>query len=201
MSPVDGFLSQQGEIERGLLLQTKGIFYSVSRLLADEAEAKRFEGGKYFTFYLSPSNYHRVHNPFDGQIVRRVHIPGMLWPVNNWGVARLPGVFVECERVVTILNSESGRFAVVMVGATNVGSINLSYDSLITNSGRSLFQARREVEVGFCGTNRFAKGCRDRCVQHGVKCDLIAGTRLQRQITCPIFQGDTIFQGDRGGEY
>src|SRR5690606_3308075 len=57
-SPVDGVVGRLGTIHRGLLVQAKGRWYSVARLIEDPDEADRFEGGTYLTIYLSPRHYH-----------------------------------------------------------------------------------------------------------------------------------------------
>ena len=68
-----------------------------------------------------------------GAIVRSVHIPGKLWPVNDWSLAHIDELFSINERVVTYIDGAMGRVAVVMVGATNVGKISVAYDSFLSN--------------------------------------------------------------------
>jgi phosphatidylserine decarboxylase len=63
-----------------------------------------------------------------------VHIPGKLWPVNDWSFANIDELFSINERVVTYVDSAFGRVAVVMIGATNVGKISVVYDSFISNA-------------------------------------------------------------------
>lgn len=134
VSPVDGRVAQFGRLDRGELLQAKGHTYTTTALLADAAEAKRFEGGQYITIYLSPQDYHRIHTPAAGQVVGATYVPGKLWPVNEAGVNRVPGLFAINERLITYLQSALGRLAMVKVGATIVGSVKVVYDeSLGTN--------------------------------------------------------------------
>lgn len=134
VSPVDGVLRNYGTVTGGRLEQIKGKTYTVARFLGDEEEAKRFEHGVYFNLYLSPQDYHHVHSPVGGGIVRSVHIPGKLWPVNDWSLANIDELFSINERVVTYIDCALGRVAVVMIGATNVGKISVVYDSFISNS-------------------------------------------------------------------
>jgi phosphatidylserine decarboxylase len=84
--------------------------------------------------YLSPSDAHHIFSPVAGEIVRTTWIPGALWPVNEWALNSVDRLFAVNERVVTYIESQLGLFAVVMVGATNVGKIALSYMPLETNS-------------------------------------------------------------------
>lgn len=133
VSPVDGTLRSSGVIANGRLPQIKGKTYSVAELIRDDRLAARFEGGYFFNLYLSPMDYHRVHAPCSGSIEFRRHIPGKLWPVNDWSLSHIENLFVVNERVVIAVRSSSGLVLVVMVGATNVGKISLSFDDLVTN--------------------------------------------------------------------
>lgn len=134
VSPVDGVLRNFGTVTGGRIEQVKGKTYTLARFLGDEANAQRYENGAFFNFYLSPQDYHHVHSPAGGGIVRSVHIPGKLWPVNDWSLANIDELFSINERVVTYVDGELGRIAVVMIGATNVGKISVTYDSFISNS-------------------------------------------------------------------
>jgi phosphatidylserine decarboxylase len=133
VSPVDGTLRNCGPIEAGALEQVKGKRYTLAEFLASEEDAARFSTGYYFNFYLSPPDYHHVHAPVDGSIVRVVHIPGTLWPVNDWSMRTIDKLFAVNERVVVHLDTEAGACAVVFVGATNVGKISLACSDLVTN--------------------------------------------------------------------
>jgi phosphatidylserine decarboxylase len=53
--------------------------------------------------------------------------------VNDWALRSVDELFAVNERVVTFIESPQGLVAVVMVGATNVGRISLSYMDLETN--------------------------------------------------------------------
>jgi len=133
VSPVDGTLRNFGAVADGRLEQIKGKSYTVASFLGDEEYAKRFKAGAFFNLYLSPQDYHHVHSPIGGRIVRSVHIPGKLWPVNDWSLANIDELFSINERVVTYVDSPIGLVAVVMIGATNVGKISVVYDSFISN--------------------------------------------------------------------
>lgn len=136
VSPVDGVLRNYGVITDGRLEQIKGKTYTVARFLGDPEYAARYEsGGAFFNLYLSPQDYHHVHAPVSGNIVRSVHIPGMLWPVNDWSLAHVDELFSINERVVTYIECSYGLVAVVMIGATNVGKMSVVYDSFISNAG------------------------------------------------------------------
>lgn len=142
VSPVDGVLRNYGAVTGGRLEQIKGKTYTVARFLGDDESAGRYENGAFFNLYLSPQDYHHVHSPVGGSIVRSVHIPGKLWPVNDWSLANVDELFSINERVVTYVDCAFGRVAVVMIGATNVGKISVVYDSFISNTARAKRAAR-----------------------------------------------------------
>lgn len=123
----DGRLTEVGEFGAGTteLVQAKGIRYQLGDLI--QGDPAPYRGGGYLVYYLSPRDYHRVHVPWDGVWLRAPkHVPGYLWPVNGWGVRRVPGLFAINERMVMEFQTPSGgRFAVVMVAALNVGGIEL----------------------------------------------------------------------------
>ncbi|MCA9520627.1 MAG: phosphatidylserine decarboxylase [Myxococcales bacterium] len=142
VSPADGRLSQFGPIENGSLLQVKGIRYHVDELLLGDAESRRYHDGTFFTVYLSPQNYHRVHSPVDGSISGFRYVPGRLFPVNDLAVANIPSLFTVNERLTSYIDTDFGRAALVMVGATSVGRMSLSYAPLETNQGAEALHCR-----------------------------------------------------------
>lgn len=146
VSPVDGVLRNFGAVKDGKLEQIKGKTYTLARFLGDDEHARRFENGAFFNLYLSPQDYHHVHSPVGGKIVRSVHIPGKLWPVNDWSLANIEELFSINERVVTYVDCAYGLVAVVMIGATNVGKISVVYDSFISNAGNTKRPVMRTYE-------------------------------------------------------
>ncbi len=134
VSPVDGTLRNFGVNGDGRLEQIKGKTYTVESFLGDADFARHYDNGVFFNLYLSPQDYHHVHSPVGGRIGRSVHIPGKLWPVNDWSIANVDELFSVNERVITYIDCALGRVAVVMIGATNVGKISVVYDSFISNT-------------------------------------------------------------------
>jgi phosphatidylserine decarboxylase len=122
--PVDGAIIQCGTIDGDQLLQAKGHRYSTRALVGGNAAlAAQFDDGQYATLYLSPSDYHRIHMPCDGHLVRMIHVPGHLFSVNPTTTRGVPGLFARNERVVCVFESAQGPFVIVLVGATIVVSI------------------------------------------------------------------------------
>jgi phosphatidylserine decarboxylase len=125
LCPIDGAISQLGRILDDQIFQAKGHFYSTAALLAGDAEfASGFRDGDFATLYLSPKDYHRIHMPCDGRLKRMIHVPGALFSVNHATARGIPNLFARNERVICEFESDlAGSFALVMVGATIVGSM------------------------------------------------------------------------------
>ena len=122
--PVDGAISQFGAIDRDQIVQAKGHRYSTAALVGgDAALAAKFEHGHFATLYLSPRDYHRVHMPCDGRLLRMIYVPGAFFSVNPTTARGVAGLFARNERVVCVFESARGPFVVALVGATIVGSM------------------------------------------------------------------------------
>lgn len=124
VSPVDGFVSEFGRIEKGQLLQAKGKYYAVQEFLASEqSQSDVFLKGSFITLYLSPKDYHRVHMPLAGKLEDMTHVPGTLFSVQPVTTRHIPKLFARNERLVLQFETELGAVVVVFVGATIVGAI------------------------------------------------------------------------------
>lgn len=132
VSPVEGTVSQIGNITNGKIIQAKGINYSLDELLAYDEESNLFRNGLFATLYLSPKNYHRIHMPCDGKLSKMHYVPGELFGVGNWCVAGIPSLFARNERVINYFDTEFGKVAVVFVGAVCVGSMETVWHGQIT---------------------------------------------------------------------
>lgn len=155
VSPVDARVYMSGAVEGGTILQVKGVPYAVADLLGSATDAAPFDGGSFVTAYLSPKDYHRIHWPVDGTVERIRHLPGDLWPVNDGALAGVPGLFARNERVAILGTTDAGHaFALVPVGALNVGSIRLAFHPLRTNR-----RGRREpVDISLPAPVRAQRG-------------------------------------------
>jgi phosphatidylserine decarboxylase len=138
-SPVDGAISQIGDIEEGRIFQAKGHEFSTYDLLGGSKKlAECFEGGKFTTIYLSPKDYHRVHMPISGTLREMVYIPGRLFSVSPLTTRKVPSLFSRNERMVAIFDTDFGPMAIVMVGAMIVASIETVWAGLVTPPKRQL---------------------------------------------------------------
>ena len=122
--PADGVVSQAGNISKNKILQAKGIDYSVGRILGNSVEANHYHDGSCATIYLSPKDYHRVHMPISGKLLRTRYIPGELFSVNDQTAQNLNGLFARNERLICEFESDlAGQFSVIFVGAMLVAGI------------------------------------------------------------------------------
>ena len=122
--PVDGAISQCGPIDKDQIFQAKGHQYSTHALVGgDQALAAQFQNGQFATLYLSPRDYHRIHMPIAGKLLRMIHVPGDLFSVNPTTARGVPGLFARNERVVCEFQTAQGPMVLVLVGATIVGSM------------------------------------------------------------------------------
>lgn len=138
--PVDGVISQCGSIDADRIIQAKGHHYDTTALLGGDATlAAPYADGHFATVYLSPRDYHRIHMPADGRLLRMLHVPGELFSVNPTTARGVPGLFARNERVVCVFDGAHGPFVVVLVGATIVGSVATTWH------GRVNVQRPREV--------------------------------------------------------
>jgi phosphatidylserine decarboxylase len=142
VSPVDARIDQFGEITGTRIMQAKNIDYLVSNLIPAPIHHS-FLDGTFVTLYLSPADYHRIHAPVDGAVNGMLHVPGKLFPVMEFAVNGIHGLFTINERLISYIKSDAGVCAVCKIGAMNVGRISVSYSDVVTN--RSIFRRKREI--------------------------------------------------------
>ena len=130
--PVDGAISQFGAIDGDRIFQAKGHHYTAQALVGgDAALAAHFHGGLFATLYLSPKDYHRIHMPCAGRLLRMIHVPGDLFSVNPATARGVPGLFARNERVVCVFDGATGPWVLVLVGATIVGSMATAWHGVV----------------------------------------------------------------------
>jgi phosphatidylserine decarboxylase len=130
--PVDGAISQFGPIDGHQIFQAKGHNYTTTALVGgDAALAHRFAHGSFATLYLSPRDYHRIHMPCEGRLMRMIYVPGDLFSVNPATARGVPGLFARNERVVCVFETARGPFVLVLVGATIVGSMETVWHGVV----------------------------------------------------------------------
>ncbi len=133
VSPVDGTVSEAGRLTEDRLLQAKGHEYSLRALLAgNRAWEQTFAGGSFATIYLAPYNYHRIHMALPGELRESFYVPGRLFSVNRTTAQLVPGLFARNERVFCGFDAGGMPWAIILVGALNVGSMATVWHGDIT---------------------------------------------------------------------
>lgn len=127
-SPADGTISEIGRIKEKQLLQAKNFYFDLDHLLGQDATmSKSFVDGHFATIYLAPRDYHRVHLPLGGDLIKTVYIPGKLFSVNRMSSQCIPQLFARNERVIAYFETIAGPMAIILVGALIVGSIKMAW--------------------------------------------------------------------------
>ncbi|MGO3297126.1 archaetidylserine decarboxylase [Marinobacter sp.] len=155
VSPVDGAISQLGQITGDRVFQAKGQSFSLVELLGGDAgRAEAFSEGEFSTIYLSPKDYHRIHMPLAGTLREMVYVPGKLFSVNPVTAENVPNLFARNERVACIFDTEAGPMALVLVGAMIVGSVETPWAGVVAPHGGGVKAVTYEGESAIS----FAKG-------------------------------------------
>lgn len=126
ISPVDGVLSSAGPVDKQHRFLVKDRLYSLEKLFGDARHAAPYTDGYFFLFYLSPQHYHHFHYPVDGMLINRYALGTTSYPVNDFGLRLKQDVFTSNYRIISEIDSQFGRIAVVKVGALNVNSIQIA---------------------------------------------------------------------------
>jgi phosphatidylserine decarboxylase len=150
LCPCDGRISELGVLRESRLLQAKDVTYSLDALLANDPVCGKLRNGRFFTIYLSPRDYHRVHMPLGGTLQRMIHVPGRLFSVAPYTVRNIPGLFARNERVISVFESPRGPFAQVLVGAMLVASMQTVWAGEVTPS-----RAREHTSFDYAGERIF----------------------------------------------
>ena len=134
ISPVDGLVTECGQIKDGTSYQIKGMEYKIEELLGHNhsEDIDILENGDFVNIYLSPKDYHRYHMPMALKMVSTTHIPGKLYPVNKRYLNKKKNLFIENERVIVKTVDSKGKIHfLVLVGALNVGKMVVSFENRI----------------------------------------------------------------------
>ncbi|WP_406565390.1 phosphatidylserine decarboxylase [Bacillus solitudinis] len=138
VSPVDGILASQGSIERGSQFTIKGQQYSLEEMLGSDVAATPYHEGAFFVLYLSPSHYHRIHSPVSCQIINQWSLGGRSYPVNELGMTYGKRPLSRNYRIISELQYNEKKIALVKVGAMNINTIELTHDSASLSKGEEI---------------------------------------------------------------
>jgi phosphatidylserine decarboxylase len=133
-SPCDAIVGACGTVQRGEVLQAKGMPYALHELLGSAPAAAAWEGGSYITLRLTSAMYHRFHAPSEAVIEHVRYISGDTWNVNPIALQRVQRLFCRNERAVIDLRlpdtAGGHRLALVPVAAILVASLRLHFLNL-----------------------------------------------------------------------
>ena len=153
-SPCDGRVLSYGVVdsENSTIDCVKGRSYKLSEFMLGNEGSKLEDNEKwsvqamvdkvkargnqllYMVIYLSPADYHCFHSPAIHTADYRRHVAGYLSPVKPSYVNKHKDTFKNNERVNIFGRWEQGFYFESAVGATNVGSVKLDFDTeVLTN--------------------------------------------------------------------
>ena len=148
VSPADARILHYGPVTEKSLEQVKGITYSLDQFLGcgehswDPKEPYHhvpYDTNRqlyHIVLYLAPGDYHRFHSPAQWSVEKLKYFTGKLYSVSPGFVRIMKGVFAQNERIVMLGGWSHGFFSMTAVGATNVGSIQLKFDSSFKTNQR-----------------------------------------------------------------
>ncbi|RSD24131.1 phosphatidylserine decarboxylase [Mesobacillus subterraneus] len=138
VSPVDSVIEEIGRIAADKSITVKGKVYSIAEMLGDDEAMARYEEGTYMIFYLSPSHYHQIHSPLNGEVVKQWTLGKKSYPVNKMGLAYGNYPLSKNYRKITEIRHSKGMAAVVKVGAMFVNSIETTHKGEKLEKGEQL---------------------------------------------------------------
>jgi len=116
-----------GNVEETTRLWIKGTSFSISTLLTDDDIATQYRNGSVVICRLSPSDYHRFHSPVSGVVGPSFGVGHDLYSVKPEAIQSRVQVLLNNKRVILPIRSTAfGLVTLVIVGATDTGSINLT---------------------------------------------------------------------------
>ena len=132
-SPCDGKISMFGEIDKNTLIQAKNKYFTLNEFLTPSCKyLEKFIGGSFYTIYLSPRDYHRVHTAYGGQLLEMIYVPGKLYSVAPYAPKTIDKLYARNERVISVFKVDNGYMAITMVGAVNVAAIDMVWSGVVT---------------------------------------------------------------------
>jgi phosphatidylserine decarboxylase len=129
VSPCDGIVSAAGRIDRGTLIQAKGLDYTLEQLAGDATIARTYGDGCFVTLRLTSTMYHRFHAPDDCEVDGVTYIAGDTFNVNPIAMKRIERLYCRNERAIVPLRLNESREAVTLVpvAAILVAGIHLNF--------------------------------------------------------------------------
>ena len=146
--PVDGVLESHGLINEDIQFIVKGKTYSIIDMLGSKGVADKYNQGYYMVLYLSPSHYHRIHFPVDGEVTSHFELGSKSYPVNQAGLKYGKDPLSKNFRVISeIKNKVNNKYiAMIKVGAMFVNTI------VVTNKEKEIIKGNEAGYFSFGST-------------------------------------------------
>ncbi len=140
--PADGRHLVITDLSRESWIYVKGRKLDLPALLGSEELACEFRDGTAILSRLCPVDYHRFHFPLTGIPEKPKLIEGPLFSVNPIALSRQLTYLWQNKRQITVVrDSPVGNYLFLEIGATNVGSIE--------NTFQPGLPVRRGTEKGY----------------------------------------------------
>ena len=137
-SPVDAKIESFGEVTSDMTFIVKEKHYSLHDLLGNDEMARKYQGGQYVVFYLSPADYHRMHSPMSGDVTKQYVLGQKSYPVNQMGLTYGKKPLSHNYRMVSELKYNDQHYTFIKVGAMFVNSIELTNTSTHWKKGEEV---------------------------------------------------------------
>ena len=137
-SPVDAKIESFGEITSDMTFVVKEKHYSLYDLLGNNKMAHKYQDGQYVVFYLSPADYHRMHSPMTGEVIKQYVLGQKSYPVNQMGLTYGKKPLSHNYRMISELKYSDKHYTFIKVGAMFVNSIELTNKSTEWKKGEEV---------------------------------------------------------------
>lgn len=127
VSPADCRLNVFPTLSEAQEIWIKGSKFTLNTLLCDDKLVEEFDDCSLVIARLAPQDYHRYHSPVSGVLGDFRLIDGTYFTVNPIAINQKIDVYGNNKRLVTSIETEKyGKVLFIAVGATMVGSINMT---------------------------------------------------------------------------
>ena len=129
VSPCDAIVGASGNVVGDVVIQAKGLSYTLHDLLDDPVLERLYHNGRYVTLRLTSSMYHRFHAPHDCRVVHLNYFSGDTWNTNPIAVNRVAKLYCKNEHAVIQTRLGVGDHVVTLVPVASilVASIRLRF--------------------------------------------------------------------------
>ncbi len=129
VSPCDAIVGASGRVDGDVVIQAKGLSYTLHDLLDDPVLERLYRNGRYVTLRLTSSMYHRFHAPHDCRVVHLNYFSGDTWNTNPIAVNRVEKLYCKNEHAVIQTRLGVGDHVVTLVPVASilVASIRLRF--------------------------------------------------------------------------